>query len=130
MCWHKNGRFLRIHFWHGWQNRFQPRFDFSGFILQPAFVKFSDDARPRVAQARELPALREKFEPAFDRRHSQQSLSRKDSGAPGLQMKERGARSAARIRAAGDQFEEFGRASIFPFIEGEIGLPQDGRDSG
>ena len=45
---------------------FDPIFDFRRFLRQSAFVEFACHAHPGLMQARELAALREEIEGAFE----------------------------------------------------------------
>jgi hypothetical protein len=91
-------------------------------------IKFSDGLPPKLIQALKLSALSQDFQPAFEGGDAQCGLSGADAGAAGLQVKQRGARSAASIRCAGNLLEEFGGAPIFSFREGEICLLKNRRD--
>jgi hypothetical protein len=75
----------------------------------------------------QLSALSEEFQSAFKGGDAQCSLSRKDSGASGLQVKHRSARSAAGVSRLADFFEEFTGAPVVTFVEGEVRLLQNRR---
>jgi hypothetical protein len=73
-------------------------------------------------------ALGEQFESQLDGRHPQSDLSCQKPGAARLKIKERSARPAASGRSLGNLLEELTRSSIFPFVESEVRLLQNGRD--
>ena len=86
------------------------------------------DSVSRLMESLQLTALGQQLESAFQGGDSQMRLSGQDTGAAGLQVKDRSARPTATICCLGKSLEELAGPSIFPFVKGKIRLLQNRRN--